>query len=187
MCEYSHSAQLDVSRAFVFREKLSPAPECLPRYDVTTSEDPDHRIADMTQVIGQPDQPNPKVGVSKIEWSADARYLASKSDSFPNTIWIWDTAKLRLSAVLVHVEPVRSFVWHPRETLLAICTASPNIYMWTPDGASCAKSPSETAIVGLQWNPVGSSLLVTERTAASMCWLSLQSGQDDGTASEGAR
>eukprot|EP00762_Andalucia_godoyi_P004127 ANDGO_06380.mRNA.1 putative WD repeat-containing protein C32H8.09 len=175
MVEYQHrTLHTDLSRVFIFRETEGP------RYDVTTSDDGDnHSLSDMPALFGQPDSPNPKIGVSRIAFSRDSRYLASKSDSFPNTVWIWDNAKLKLLAVLIHTDPVRTFSWHPVQSMLAVACANLNIYLWTPEGASCAQTPAQTPLSVLEWSPLGNALAVGERTQLSMCYFSDQTGNGD--------
>jgi hypothetical protein len=43
----------------------------------------------------------PMFGVSLCIWSHDSKYLATKSDSIPNVLWIWDMALMELVVVLV--------------------------------------------------------------------------------------
>lgn len=44
-------------------------------------------------------------------WSHDGAYLATRCDSTPNTIRVWDSGKLALASLVCLKKPVRSVVW----------------------------------------------------------------------------
>ena len=46
---------------------------------------PDHK---------KPSSGNIRVGVSMMKWSCDGRYIASKCENLPTTVWIWDIAQV---------------------------------------------------------------------------------------------
>lgn len=49
--------------------------------------------------------------MNSMVWSPEGRYLATKMEDTPTLIWIWDTNRLSLKALLVHSAPVRTFAW----------------------------------------------------------------------------
>ena len=52
-------------------------------------------------------QAHPRMGVGTLLFSNDNRYLATKNDNMPATLWIWSIPKLSLKAILVHVNPIK--------------------------------------------------------------------------------
>lgn len=55
----------------------------------------------------------PPHGVQQMEWSFDAQYLATKCESMPAVVWVWDMTTLELATVLIHLQPVKSFKFSP--------------------------------------------------------------------------
>ena len=81
------------------------------------------------------DKPNPTVGVGAMSWSSDSAFLATKNgnyedvifkilnlDNMPNVLWIWDVNNLNLKAILIQLQPIRSFTWSQNSEFLAFCT-----------------------------------------------------------------
>ena len=56
----------------------------------------------------------PPTGVRLIEWSFDSQFMATKVESMPNAVWVWDMTTLQLTALLVHLNPVLSFKFAPQ-------------------------------------------------------------------------
>ena len=77
--------------------------------------------------------PNAKIGISSIAFcSADGAMVATRSDHFPTTVWIWSTRQMLPLAILVHRSPVKSIEWHLSTTnLLMLCVnPEPLVYLW---------------------------------------------------------
>jgi len=36
----------------------------------------------------------PKIGISLLAMSADSRFIATKNESQPNVVWVWDLTRL---------------------------------------------------------------------------------------------
>ena len=53
------------------------------------------------------DKPNPKIGVSSIQFSHDNKYMFTRNDSMPNILWIWDLVKFRLTNVLIQTMAIK--------------------------------------------------------------------------------
>lgn len=53
------------------------------------------------------DKPNPKLGVSLVEFSPDNRYMFSKNDAMPNILWIFDLKTFKLMNVLIQTMAIR--------------------------------------------------------------------------------
>eukprot|EP00928_Gymnodinium_smaydae_P053899 TRINITY_DN37790_c0_g1_i1.p1 TRINITY_DN37790_c0_g1~~TRINITY_DN37790_c0_g1_i1.p1 ORF type:complete len:516 (-),score=66.16 TRINITY_DN37790_c0_g1_i1:88-1635(-) len=124
-----------------------------------------------------------RVGVSSAEWSPGERYLATRHDSAPAVVWVWDVGRLALRAVLMHCSPVRAFSWNPskdttasaseEEPRLAIATAEDGLCLWT---ASTATSVGESvacpvAAGRLEWRRDGRAVLLQDRDRACVCWM----------------
>ena len=43
----------------------------------------------------------PKVGISLVAISHDARFVATKNEIYPQIVWVWDLVRLQLNSVLV--------------------------------------------------------------------------------------
>ncbi|GAB5574475.1 WD repeat-containing protein WRAP73 isoform X1 [Prionailurus iriomotensis] len=89
------------------------------------------------------DRANPKIGIGALAFSPDSYFLATRSDSVPDAVWIWDMQKLRLFVVLEQLSPVRSFQWDPQQPRLAICTGGGKVYLWSPAGCVSVQVPGE--------------------------------------------
>ncbi|BDA42493.1 probable POC1 centriolar protein homolog A at N-terminal half [Coccomyxa sp. Obi] len=110
------------------------------------------------------DKPNPKIGIGRMEWSADGKFLATRNDNMAGAVWVWDATRLDLVAVLQQVCAVRTFAWNPRSAQLAIVCATSRIFLWSPAGASCMHIPLPAfAALDVRWNRDGASLLVADR------------------------
>ena len=98
-------------------------------------------------------------GVSKMCWSFDSKYLATKSENSSNTVYIWDMTSLKLHVILIHQSPIKSMHWSACSIHLAIATASPRIFIWSLGGASVCDIPIEGAkeflVHKVKWNPNG--------------------------------
>lgn len=83
----------------------------------------------------------PPTGVNKLEWSHTGNYLATKCDSMPTTVWVWDMSSLELSSVLIHLNSVKNFKFSPNSNELYVVTGTARVYTWTPQGASVIELP----------------------------------------------
>ncbi|KAK6353153.1 hypothetical protein TWF696_005142 [Orbilia brochopaga] len=86
--------------------------------------------------------PNPKIGVSVISFSADGTLVVTKDERMSTSVWIWSLESLTPLAILVQLSQVKAIQWHPsRGDLLAVvCGADPNnastsnipsVYLWS--------------------------------------------------------
>ena len=44
-----------------------------------------------------PEKPSLKVGVGALSWSFDSQFLATRNDSMPTAVWVWDLSRLSLA------------------------------------------------------------------------------------------
>mmetsp|Transcript_17342 Transcript_17342/g.33382 ORF Transcript_17342/g.33382 Transcript_17342/m.33382 type:complete len:435 (-) Transcript_17342:1765-3069(-) len=110
------------------------------------------------------DKPNPKLGIGTVAWSGDNRYLVTRNDNMPTTVWIWDMSRLELATVLIQIDPVKSIDWDPVHCRLALCTGGPKIFLWAPEGSSCVHIPlPDFQCCHVKWNPTGTAFVLTDR------------------------
>lgn len=115
----------------------------------------------------------PRQGVAMALWSPDERYVATRHDGMPTAIWVWDLGQLALAAILLHRSSVRSFSWDTSKSAvgdsvrLAISTADPSLFFWSPLEAVASPCPLPQA--RLQWRKDGKALLLQERDRACIC------------------
>ena len=169
--EYVHAHSISSqSRVHVYREVVSSDNNLMTEYAIETqscklivvnSQKPkskSNKISSLSDGL-------PRIGVGIIAWSPDNLYLATRNDSTPHVVYIWETSKLSMCAALIHKTPVRSLKWHPNETKLAICVGTPKVFIWSPDGASWFDTPADNFDVrGLRWNPTGCALVMLHTT-----------------------
>jgi WD40 repeat protein len=71
--------------------------------------------------------------ISLISFNADGTLVATRHDSTPRTVWIWDLKTLTPRSIIIQHSPIKNFNWHPTkpELLLTQCTHDePFIYIW---------------------------------------------------------
>lgn len=119
------------------------------------------------------DQPNPKQGIGLLQWSSAGRYLLTRNDNMPCAVWVWDAETLALHTILVQQQAVRAAAWHPREQLLAVCSGSAKLFLWTPNGCRTVPMPTETnfKVSSMQWSPDGETLLLLDRDRFCLCFI----------------
>ncbi|XP_045860971.1 WD repeat-containing protein WRAP73 isoform X2 [Meles meles] len=119
------------------------------------------------------DRANPKVGIGALAFSPDNYFLATRNDSAPNAVWIWDIQKLKLFVVLEQLSPVRSFQWDPQQPRLAICTGGSKVYLWSPAGCVSVQVPGEGdfQVLSLCWHFSGDSLALLSKDHFCLCFL----------------
>jgi WD40 repeat protein len=139
---------------------------------------------------------DPKLGAGLFGFSFNDRYLFSRDDSLPHSLWIWDLQRLNLVALLNHMSAVRCCAWHPSKCMLAIGTASAKLFLWTPQGSSIVQLPNRDGdeveikkgvppkkqstasnnqlffqIRKIQWSSDGKCLLLMDKNRYCCCFL----------------
>jgi WD40 repeat protein len=126
-----------------------------------------------------PTKPNPRMGVGLLSWSVDCRYLLSRNDNMPNTLWIWRMDKLKLgesstpsSTSCPHLMSTHTYspTTPPHLTILSTTTHIPLPHLIPP-------SPSPGALVGqigmvrsARWSPTANKLAVCTGNAKLYLW-----------------
>uniref|UniRef100_A0A7S2Y1Z6 Anaphase-promoting complex subunit 4 WD40 domain-containing protein n=1 Tax=Fibrocapsa japonica TaxID=94617 RepID=A0A7S2Y1Z6_9STRA len=126
----------------------------------------------MHVVAPDPRKADPRLGVGQMGWSHDGRYLATRNDNMPTTLWIWDTHSVGLLSVAVFLDPIRSFKWSPNTATLALCSGNQRVYLWKadPSGVEWVDIPGDGfACLGLRWAPGGQYLALLSRDTFFVC------------------
>jgi len=166
--EYVHSHSISAqSRVHVYREVVVPSANPMePTSSMSTTEyQIETQSCKLIVVDSKPAKKSidglPRLGIGLMAWSPDNEYLATRNDSTPHVVYIWETANLSMCAALIHKTPVRSLKWHPHECKLAICVGTPKIFLWSPQGASWFDvAATNFDVRGLRWNPTGCALVM---------------------------
>ncbi|KAL0226438.1 hypothetical protein P9112_013762 [Eukaryota sp. TZLM1-RC] len=117
-------------------------------------------------------KPNPKIGVSLIEFSFDEKYVATRNDNMPRCVWIWSVTSLKLVSVVILKETVKNFKWSPKEINLIILSGNTNVYFWDLEGASCANIPLSCVKPSrLYFDDFGGKLLLCDKEKYCFCYL----------------
>jgi len=96
----------------------------------------------LRQQAVDPNSADPATGVCSIEWSKfGEHYVATRSDSTPCAVWIWDVPSLKLHSLLITMNPVRCMRWDPCSYRLAVCCGNDKLYLWSPEAASVVSLP----------------------------------------------
>lgn len=59
-----------------------------------------------------------------VAWSHDGAYMATRCDSMPTAVWVWETSRLELASLLLQARPVRCAQWCPATNRLVVSTGA---------------------------------------------------------------
>uniref|UniRef100_T1IZC9 Uncharacterized protein n=1 Tax=Strigamia maritima TaxID=126957 RepID=T1IZC9_STRMM len=111
---------------------------------------------------------NLRFGVSQAVFSADNRYLMTRMDNMPTSLWIWSVKEMELVTILIQIRPIKckTFIklknyifvttffvlilvvcWDPAKSRLVLCTGSNKLYMWSPDGSTAVEVPNQDLVI----------------------------------------
>ncbi|KAF1995624.1 WD40 repeat-like protein [Amniculicola lignicola CBS 123094] len=103
-------------------------------------------------VVEKSDSSIAKMGLSCMAFNKDGTLCATRDDSTPTTVWIWDLRSLRPRTILIQHAPVKALLWHPTnpDTLLIQCTHDiATLYMYTTPSPSTSTSSSSSSSHGI--------------------------------------
>lgn len=182
VAEHSHPAILDCSNVVVYKEVETRAP--LPPGDnidapTATLFTPQSKFevqqGDIKLPITKPDinKANPKIGVGMVAFSCDCKYMYTRNDNMPGTLWIWDIRRLALCTVMILNSPIKSVKWDPHQARLAVATGTSKLYMWSPAGSLSVEVPVEGSfnVQGLLWHTEGNTILLMSKDQMCVCYL----------------
>jgi WD40 repeat protein len=86
-----------------------------------------------------------KQGISTVAFNKDGTLCATRDDSTPTTVWIWDLRSLQPRTILILHSPVKALQWHPSypsHLLIQSAHDSPTLYLYTALSFSSSTSSS---------------------------------------------
>lgn len=86
-----------------------------------------------------------KQGISIMAFNKDGTLCATRDDSTPSTVWIWDLRSLKPRTILIQHSPVKSLQWHPwnpNYLLMQSTHDSATLYMYATQVLSNSTSSS---------------------------------------------
>ncbi|XP_047495985.1 WD repeat-containing protein WRAP73-like [Penaeus chinensis] len=184
--EFSHSSTIDSENCVIYKEVEKPltgypatlaSVQGLPLVLETTYEEEESRPVSLASITVEPGkQANPRIGVGTLLFSSDNRYLATRNDNMPATVWIWSIPKLALKAILVHANPIKDMAWDSQHPRLALCTGNSHVYFWSPFGCLTVAVPGAPTlqITSLRWHPSGLRVALIGRDQFSVCFFDKQ-------------
>lgn len=136
-----HTASIDVPGAPVYSEQVdgqgnrtyitTPQPVTPPKAPLEKNE---------TSLMKQ--------GISLLAFNSDGTLCATRDDSTPSTVWIWDLRSLRPRMILIQYAPVKTLQWHhddPALLLIQTTHDSPTLYLYQASNLSASTSASISA------------------------------------------
>ncbi|KAL6045657.1 WD repeat-containing protein WRAP73 [Balamuthia mandrillaris] len=159
------------SPTLIYMEQICKATPDVPAHSIYTTVDRSAALQNIQRIKSDPKLPDPQLGIGMLEWSYDSAYFFARNDNMPNCLWIWDASSISLTAILVHVNPVRKATWHPTSPQLVVCTASSSLYIWTPGGAASCEVPLKGFLIrNVEWNANGDALLLLDKNRTCCCY-----------------
>jgi WD40 repeat protein len=86
-----------------------------------------------------------KQGISLLAFNADGTLCATRDDSTPSTVWIWDLRSLKPRTILIQYSPIKNLQWHPHDPsrlLIQTTHDAPAVYLYTAQHLSASTSSS---------------------------------------------
>jgi len=162
--EYSHASPVISLSAVAYYETIDSSNQSSYVIGEAPHTLPSERI--------DPNDANPKLGVGLSAWSPDSRYLATRCDSMPSALWIWETVRLSLYSLIVQDTPILGAMWDPTQSRLALCTGNNKVYFWSCNGCSCVDVPTpDFCVRKVMWSPHGEYLVLQDRRAFCVCYM----------------
>ncbi|KAF2026215.1 hypothetical protein EK21DRAFT_74619, partial [Setomelanomma holmii] len=88
-----------------------------------------------------------KQGISILAFNTDGTLCATRDDSTPSTVWIWDLRSLKPRTILIQFSPIKTLQWHPHDPsrlLIQTNHDSPTVYLYTAHHLSSSTSTSSS-------------------------------------------
>jgi WD40 repeat protein len=86
-----------------------------------------------------------KQGISLLAFNSDGTLCATRDDSTPSTVWIWDLGSLKPRTIVIQHAPIKSLQWHPYDPnrlLIHTMHDFPALYLYTAYPVSHSSSTS---------------------------------------------
>jgi WD40 repeat protein len=106
--------------------------------------------------------------VSLVAISPDARFAASKCETYPSVVFVWDLQRLTLNSIMVQRTEVEHLAWCPgKGATLNVSTGQGKLFLWTERVASVCQVPvsrDNFSVQRIEWNPNGRSFAAMDKT-----------------------
>jgi WD40 repeat protein len=120
-------------------------------------------------------------GISTISFNSSGTMAATKDDSTPTAVWIWNLSSRVASTIIIHHSPVRQLAWHPNrpELLLINCALDEVVlHMWNCNKMEPEVTPlSSHKTIGkldIRWlgncSATGTAILISDNQKALVVW-----------------
>ena len=103
-----------------------------------------------------------RIGISKMAFSSDNYFLATKNDKMPNILFIWDLNKMNLQFVLIQLNEVVYFEWAKNENVLFISTNNNKLYYFTLDSCKILQLSKDFNNNALIFSPDGKKMMIKD-------------------------
>ncbi|KAF2736338.1 WD40 repeat-like protein [Polyplosphaeria fusca] len=153
-----HTAQIDIPTTPVYTEQVDGRGNRT--YSIT------QQPVTPPKAQTEKNAPAPKKGISIMAFNTDGTMCATRDDSTPTTVWIWDLRTLQPLTILIQHAPIKSLLWHPTlPSHLLIHTAqdAPILYLYALPSLSASSSsrapgpPEILTLAGSIAKPAGSA------------------------------
>ena len=104
----------------------------------------------------------PKIGISKMAFSFDNYFLATKNDKMPNILFIWDINQMNLQFVLIQLNEVVHFEWAKNKNILFISTNNNKLYYFTLDSCKILKLAKDFNNKSLLFSSDGKKMMIKD-------------------------
>ena len=104
----------------------------------------------------------PKIGISKMAFSFDNIFLATKNDNMPNVLFIWDLNIMNLYTVLIHLNEIIYFSWGKNSNILFISTNNNKLYYFTLDSCNILQLSKDFHNKSLIFSNDGKKMMVKD-------------------------
>ncbi|KAF2437791.1 hypothetical protein P171DRAFT_173179 [Karstenula rhodostoma CBS 690.94] len=88
-----------------------------------------------------------KQGISAMAFNKDGTLCATRDESTPTTVWIWDLRSLQPKTIFILHSPVKALQWHPvypSHLLIQSTHDSPTLYLYTAQPLPSSTSSSDS-------------------------------------------
>lgn len=104
----------------------------------------------------------PKIGISKMAFSFDNYFLATKNDKMPNILFIWDINQMNLQFVLIQLNEIVHFEWAKSKNILFISTNNNKLYYFTLDSCKILQLSKDFNNKSLIFSSDGKKMMIKD-------------------------
>ncbi|KAF1942929.1 hypothetical protein EJ02DRAFT_154913 [Clathrospora elynae] len=97
-----------------------------------------------------------KQGIGLLSFNTDGTLCASRDDSTPCTVWLWDLVGMKPSCILVQYAPIKGLTWHPSDPARLLIQTKhevPVVYLYTASALASASASQQHAPAILDLSP----------------------------------